>query len=203
VSAFRQGFGAQWQTLAQQSPQPLKRWVLDEARLGLQTLRRRRLTRRGVKPSGIVQQRCANFYRYGAVCPTTGEGYFAAQRKMRRSTFAAFVRALREQHPHLCHLLLLDNSATHKLPPDQLPPNVRLRFQPPYAPELNPCQRVWQAAKTGLAWANPPDLLTLHETVALHFETYQEAELRSLTAYPYLLDALASLTPLTASPIAA
>ena len=202
MTAFRQGFGAQWHTLVQQRAQPLKLWALDEARFGLQTLRRRRLTLRGVKPVGAVQQRFENFYVYGVVCPTSGEGYCAAQRKMTQSNFAAFVRELSVQHPQHCHLLLLDNSATHKLPADQLPPNVRLLFQPPYAPELNPYERVWQDVKTHLAWTNPSDLLTLQETLAYHFEQYQEAALRSLTAYPYLLDGMAHEKPLTTLPVA-
>jgi transposase len=203
VTRFRQGFGAQWHRLAQQSAPPLKLWALDEARFGLQTVRRRRLTLRGVKPIGAVQHRFENFYVYGAVCPTSGEGYFAAQRKMSQSNFAAFVRELSEHQPDYCHVLLLDNSATHKLAADQLPSNVRLLFQTPYAPELNPCERVWQEAKTHLAWSNPPDLLTLHDQVADLFEGYREAELRSLTAYAYLLNGLASDTALTALPVAA
>ena len=48
----------------------------DESRLGLLTVRRRRLTACGVQPIGAVQHVFEWFYVYGAVAPTTGEHFF-------------------------------------------------------------------------------------------------------------------------------
>ncbi len=41
---------------------PIEVWAMDESRFGLQTLRRRRITLRGVKPIGRYQHEFANFY---------------------------------------------------------------------------------------------------------------------------------------------
>ena len=48
----------------------------DESRFGLLTIRRRRLTARGVQPVGTIQHVFQWFYVYGAVAPTTGEHFF-------------------------------------------------------------------------------------------------------------------------------
>ena len=54
---------------------PLEVWAMDESRFGLQTVRRRRLTLRGIKPVGRYQHEYQNFYVYGAVAPRTGDGF--------------------------------------------------------------------------------------------------------------------------------
>jgi hypothetical protein len=48
----------------------------DESRVGILTVRRRRLTACGVQPVGAVQHIFDWFYIYGAVAPTTGERFF-------------------------------------------------------------------------------------------------------------------------------
>jgi hypothetical protein len=50
----------------------------DDSRFGLLSIRRRRLTARGVQPVGAVQQVFAWGDVYGAVEPTTGARFFLA-----------------------------------------------------------------------------------------------------------------------------
>ncbi len=61
---------------------PVAIWAMDESRLGLQTVRRRRLTARGTKPVGTCQHRFDNFYLYGAIAPSSGAGYFLGLPKL-------------------------------------------------------------------------------------------------------------------------
>ena len=55
---------------------PIRVFSQDESRFGLLTVRRRRLTARGVQPVGSVQHVFEWFYVYGAVEPTTGTRFF-------------------------------------------------------------------------------------------------------------------------------
>lgn len=48
----------------------------DETRIGLMVILRRVLTLMGVKPVSSFQHRFENFYVYGAVEASTGEGFF-------------------------------------------------------------------------------------------------------------------------------
>ena len=133
------------------TPLPLEVWAMDESRFGLQTVQRRRLTARGVKPIGRYQHDFANFYVYGAVAPRTGDGYFEAHAAFNAATFQGFLTDFGAARPATFNVLLMDNARVHHAADLTLPPNVALLFQPPYAPELNPAERVWLAVKDDLA----------------------------------------------------
>lgn len=172
---------------------PLDLWALDESRFRLQTVKRRRLTLKGVKPIGSYQHRFENFWLYGVVAPCSGAGYFATQHKFDSATFQAFLDDFAATYATTFNLLLLDNAPAHHAAALRLPSNIALLFLPPYAPELNPCERIWQVVKDQIAWQNFADLASLQNHLASIFEGYDEASLRSLTAYPYLTDAIDAL----------
>jgi transposase len=176
--------------LAAAAELPLELWAMDESRFGLHTITRRRLTLPGIKPVGVYQQVFKNFYVYGAVAPRTGEGYFETRLTMNATDFAGFLAHFAAQAPERFHIIVLDNARSHHATTLQVPSNVALLFLPPYAPELNPCERVWQALKDRLAWHTFPDLVALQDTVAALVEGYEEHALRSLVAYPFLCAAM-------------
>lgn len=80
----------------------------DESRFGLLTVRRRRLTARGVQPSGPAQQVFEWFYVYGAVAPTTGERFFLELPYLNAQNFQLFVDAFAQAFPDSLNLLLLE-----------------------------------------------------------------------------------------------
>ncbi len=166
---------------------------MDESRFGLHTIQRRRLTLKGIKPLGLYQYHFEAFWLYGAVAPQSGASFFAVQPKLDKANFQAFLDAFAATYSTTFNLLLVDNARAHHATTLQLPTNVSLLFLPPYAPELNPCERVWQAIKARTAWCNFTDLLTLQDHLASILEGYDEAALRSLTAYPYLSQAIHAL----------
>src|SRR5215475_11557904 len=55
---------------------PVQVFAPDATRLGLQPIIRRRITADGVQPVATVWQRFDNFSLFGAVEPTTGDGFF-------------------------------------------------------------------------------------------------------------------------------
>jgi transposase len=168
---------------------------MDESRLGLQTIRRRRLTARGTKPVGTIQHRCENFYLYGAIAPRTGDGYFLGLPRLTADLFQVFLDAFARARPATLNVLLVDNSRCHTAHDLQIPKNVILLFQPPYAPELNPAERVWEALKGELAWQCFPDLLALQARVVDLVQVWDADMLRSLTAYPFIMNAINALSP--------
>ena len=44
-------------------------------------------------------------------------------------------------------VIVLDNASFHKAKKLVVPSNIRLIFLPPYSPELNPAEKVWQKFK--------------------------------------------------------
>lgn len=47
-------------------------------------------------------------------------------------------------------IIVLDNGAFHKAKRLLIPPNIILLFLPPYSPELNPAEKVWDMIKDEL-----------------------------------------------------
>lgn len=168
---------------------------MDESRLGLHTIRRRRLTLRGTKPVGPAQHRFENFYLYGAIAPRTGDGYFLGLPKLTAAYFQRFLDELAQARPTTLNVLLVDNSRCHTAKELVVPANVILLFQAPYAPELNPAERVWEILKGALAWQCFADLAALQARVIAIVERWDAAMLQSLTAYPFIMDAINALSP--------
>jgi transposase len=165
----------------------------DESRFGLLTIRRRRLTARGIQPVGAVQHVFEWFYVYGAVEPTTGERFFLELPYLNAEGFQIFIDAFAAAFPDSLNLLLLDNSGAHTAQRLVLPANVRLAFLPPYCPELNPIERVWRDLKDALAWLQFPNLDAQQDYIATLLRGYQDVTLQALTGYTYLVDAIHAL----------
>jgi hypothetical protein len=143
---------------------------MDESRLGLQTIRRRRLTARGIQPVGTYQHAFSNFYLYGTIAPRSGDAYFVGVPTLSTAHFQVFLDMFAAARPHTLNVLLVDNSRTHTAADLRIPPNIKLLFQPPYAPELNPAERVWRALKDALAWQCFVDLAALQARVVTIME---------------------------------
>lgn len=169
---------------------PLELWAMDESRFGLQTITRRRLTLPGIKPIGRYQHRYENFYVYGAVAPRTGDGLFHAKLSMQQADFQTFLDDFAAHFPDTYNVMLVDNAKSHHATALTLPPNVALLFLPPYAPELNPVERVWQAIKDQLAWFCFDDLFALQDHLAQVVEGFDHDAFHALIAFPYLLQAV-------------
>lgn len=161
----------------------------DECRLGLLTVRRRRLTARGVQPVGRVQHIFECFYVYGAVAPATGERFFLELPYLNADMFPIFLDAFAQAFPESLNLLLLDHSGAHTAQRLHWPENVRGVWLPPYCPELNPLERVWRDLKDALAWLHFPTLDAQQDYIATLLRAYEAATRQTLTGYTYLVEA--------------
>ena len=63
-------------------------------------------------------------------------------------------------------------------------------FQPPYCPELNPIERLWQYLKKNLCWALFKNLTQLQTQVDKLIAELAPATVASVTGFSFILDAL-------------
>jgi len=61
-------------------------------------------------------------------------------------------------------------------------------FQPPYTPELNPVERLWQYIKDKIAWNIFKDLEVLRTKVYDILNSLEEFTVMSISLYPYITD---------------
>ena len=62
-------------------------------------------------------------------------------------TFQIYLNHFSQHNPQEFKIIVLDNGAFHKAKTLTIPDNIALLFLPPYSPELNPAEKIWQALK--------------------------------------------------------
>ena len=82
-------------------------------------------------------------YVFGAVCPTTGHLDYMRAENMRTPHMSQFLRQVSRAHSNKFVIMVLDGASTHKSKDLVIPANVSLIILPPYSPELNPSERIW------------------------------------------------------------
>jgi DDE superfamily endonuclease len=153
-------------------------------------MQRRRITLTGVKPLGAVQYGFENFDVYGAVEPTTGEGFVLELPHLNTVNFQISLNEFAQYYPDTLNIVVMDNGSCHKATSLLIPENIVCLFFPPDSPELNPIERLWQAVKDQLAWVLVAALDALEHRVETIIAQYSNAAIRSLTAYPYFVHAV-------------
>ena len=125
-------------------------WSTDETRFGLITDLGRRITLKGVKPKAKVQWNFEYRWLYGAVAPVQGEFFNWEFTHFNAHFFEVFLFKLPQEYPQHLHLIQMDGARAHTAKKLKVPSNIRLMLQPPYCPEVNVIERLWQELKKKL-----------------------------------------------------
>jgi transposase len=65
--------------------------------------------------------------------------------------FQLYLDEFSKVKPEEFKIIVLDNGAFHKAKSLKIPANTALLFFPPYSPELNPAEKMWQQYKREFA----------------------------------------------------
>jgi hypothetical protein len=164
---------------------------MDEARVG----QKGRLThvwyQKGVRPRGVRQQGFASAYLFGAVCPERGEGVALVLPEVSTAAMDVFLAELARAVPAGTHAaLVLDGAGWHVSEDLTVPANPTLIHPPPYSPELNPVERIWEYLRD--RWLSHRVLAGGYEAVvdaacaAWNALLAEPGRLRSLSNFPWL-----------------
>ena len=110
--------------------------------------------------------------------------------------FAVFLGELSEAYPESLNVVVVGNAGARTARHVAVPSNVVLLPLPPYAPELNPAERLWLDVKRHIdvtLRAVREDLVALRDHVAERLCSYTPAQMQSLTGYGYLTNAVNAL----------
>jgi hypothetical protein len=125
---------------------PIELWWQDEARVGQQGSLTYRWAEQGSRPPAPRDQRYSWAYLFGAVCPARGIGaglVLPQANALAMNLHLAEISTLVTPGAHA--VITLDGAGWHKLGGRLVvPPNLSLLHLPPYSPELNPVENVWQ-----------------------------------------------------------
>ena len=142
---------------------PIRLWVADEARFGLQPSHRRAWVSRGVRAHKDSRCRYDWQYVWAALQIGGGGSEFLYSNKADQDVSSYFLNQIARRDPLALHVVIWDGAGFHPMGNDtRLPPNVVVVRQPPYSPELNPVERLWDMLRDALcnrSWASLEDLL--------------------------------------------
>ena len=164
---------------------------MDEARIGQKGSVTRVWYERGVRPRGVRQQGFASAHLFGAICPERCAGVALALPEVSTAAMNLFMAELAAAVPAGTHAaLVLDRAGWHVSDDLVVPANLTLVPLPPYSPELNPVERVWEYLRD--RWLSHRVLAGGYRAVldavcaAWNALLAEPDRLRSLTSFPWL-----------------
>lgn len=159
----RQVFGVLKEHAADFRERPIRLWVADEARFGLKPCHRRAWVSRGVRAH--KDNRCRYDWQYAWAALQIGGGgsEFLYTNKADTDVSAYFLNQISQRDPLAVHVVIWDGAGFHPENTDRrVPSNVVVLRQPPYSPELNPVERLWDMLRDALcnrSWRDLQELL--------------------------------------------
>ena len=168
---------------------PIRLMFQDEARFGRMVRIRRCWAQRPLRPTVCNGYEREFLYVYAAVSPVQGEMDWMIARQMNTQRMSEFLAQVSAAHPSEYIVMVVDGASSHVAKGLLVPQNIRLLRLPPYAPELNPQEHVWDELREkefpNRVYADLPSVqrqleLGLPKLAASH------NALRSLTAWPWI-----------------
>jgi len=168
----------------------LNLYFQDEARYGLMTHLGKFLTAVGVKPIVDYQHIFKTTYLYGSYSPINGDSFVWEINGVDSIIFEAYLKEFSAHKPEEYKIIVIDNAGFHSTKNIDIPDNIYLLNIPPYTPELNPCEQVWQYIKNRYKNKRFKDMEELKNWLH-NFTNQMTTELiKSITSNHHYIDAL-------------
>jgi transposase len=132
--------------VSRQAPlgRPVRLFFQDEARFGRINDPQRCWAPRRLRPAVGRQIVREYSYAFAAVSPHEGTLFSLVLPEVHTDAMSFFLAELARQHPSEYLLLVLDGAGWHRSHDLEIPENVELLALPPYSPELNPVEHLWE-----------------------------------------------------------
>ena len=83
-------------------------------------------------------------YAYGAVSPLDGRFDSLILPTVNTQCMQIFIDEIAQRYPNENSIMIMDGAGWHRSKALCLPDNIKLFFLPPYSPELNPQEHLWE-----------------------------------------------------------
>lgn len=98
-----------------------------------------------------------------------------------------FFEELSKEYPNKDIVMILDQAGWHKAKDLKVPQNIALMFLPPYCPELNPVEKLWQWLRKEVTHNSLfKTLKTLTDALEKEFQTLTPLKFKQLCHCSYL-----------------
>jgi transposase len=195
TAAFRAELEPRLEALHLPKDRAVKIWIADESRFGLHTQSRRCWALRGQRVVLPREQRYEWEYVYGAVEVVEGLAQFRFLPSVSLEFSRGFLQQIAESDAQAEHVVIWDQAGFHPRPDDaQLPARIHLLPLPPYSPELNPVEGLWDQTQDVTSNRHFADLDQLEEVLTQALRPFWETPARVLSLVHHWLHDQANAT---------
>lgn len=123
-------------------------WWQDETRVGQQGSLSRVWATKGTRPRVVRQRQFLSTYIFGACCPAKDKGCALILPECTTGMMQLHLDEISKHVEENFHaIIIMDRAGWHTTEALVIPSNISLLPLPPYSPELNPMEQVWQKLK--------------------------------------------------------
>lgn len=124
-------------------------FYFDESRFGTHSKIGHAWFKTGTRPRVKIKLGFKSFYLYSAINPKTGEEFTLILPKVNKELMKLFMTEFYKKYKGRNIIMIMDGAGWHKDRKYLLNniENIEIILQPPYSPELNPVERLWQYIK--------------------------------------------------------
>ncbi len=124
---------------------PIEIWFQDEARVGQKGTLTRIWARKGTRPRALCDTRYEWAYLFGAVCPERAVGAGIVTPYANTEAMNEHLEEIAKAVAPGAHAaLIFDGAGWHDSKDLVMPENITPVILPPYSPELNPAENMWE-----------------------------------------------------------
>jgi transposase len=146
----------------------LEIWFQDEARVGQQGTLTRRWALTGSRPRALCDARFESAYIFGAICPSLKKGCAIIFSSVGSEEMNLYLKEISQGLSLDAHaVIIMDRAPWHKSV--MVPDNITILYLPPYSPELNPVEQVWDYLRSNYLSHR------VYETIDAIFDACSEA----------------------------
>jgi len=172
---------------------PIRVMFQDEARFGRISDTRRCWCPKPTRPMCKAMVTQEYTYAYAAVSVSDGVLDSLILPHVNSDCMQIFLDEISNRHPADRIVMVLDGAGWHKAGALSVPENMRLLSLPPYAPELNPVEHLWDELREksfGNLVFDSIDALENHLEASLLAMERDKARINSIVAWPWIIKSL-------------
>lgn len=172
---------------------PIRVMFQDEARFGRISDTRRCWCPKPIRPMCKAMVTQEYTYAYAAASVADGVLDTLILPYVNSDCMQVFIDEVSGRHPEDRIVMVLDGAGWHKAGTLVVPSNMRLLSLPPYAPELNPVEHIWDELREkafGNLVFDSLNALEDHLEISLLAMEHDKERVHSIVAWPWIIDSL-------------
>jgi len=142
---------------------------------------------KGKRPVVGFQHRFKYTYLFGSYSPMDGQSFVWEIDGVDNKIFESYLHAFSKQRPREFKIVVIDNAGFHSTKNITVPDNIYLLAIPPYSPELNPCEQIWQFIKNRFKNSVFSNLDQLKDWLHQMVNSMEEHTIKSITSNHHYL----------------